>query len=112
MSKRTLKPAGRTPAPAALPDQGPRPGAGELRQIAAAAGRDVPPATPRREAEPPVIVNIKVRPDLAYAIAERAATEGVSQKLLICRALAAYGLPVGAADLEDRTRRRFRPGVG
>jgi len=52
--------------------------------------------------------NVKVDEALAIALAERAQVEGVTQKQVIMRALAAAGLPVNPLDLEDRTPRRRR----
>src|ERR1700677_1627626 len=74
-----------------------------LRQVATEAGRSLPPAvvSGRR-----VLVNIKVTEELALALAERAESEGITQKQVITRALAAIGLPVDPADLVDRTPRR------
>jgi hypothetical protein len=54
------------------------------------------------------LVNVKVGVALADALAEHAAQDGITQKQLICRALAAYGLPADPLDLEDRTPRRQR----
>jgi hypothetical protein len=45
-----------------------------------------------------VLINVKVD--------EQAQAEGVTQKQVIMRALAAAGLPVNPLDLEDRTPRR------
>jgi HNH endonuclease len=55
-----------------------------------------------------VMVNFKVSQDLAIALAERAEAEGITQKQIITRALAAAGLPVDPLDLQDRTSRRRR----
>ena len=55
-----------------------------------------------------VLINVKVSEDLAIALAERAEAEGVTQKQVITRALAAAGLPVDALDLEDRSPKRRR----
>jgi hypothetical protein len=57
-----------------------------------------------------VLINVKVSEDLAVALAERAEAEGITQKQVITRALAAAGLPVDPLDLEDRTPRRRRAG--
>jgi hypothetical protein len=54
------------------------------------------------------MVNVKVSEDLAIALAERAETEGITQKQVITRALAAAGLPVDPLDLQNRTSRRRR----
>jgi hypothetical protein len=55
-----------------------------------------------------VLVNVKVSEGLAIALADRAEAEGITQKQVITRALAAVGLPVDPLDLEDRTPRRRR----
>ena len=85
-----------------------------LRRVAAEAGRSVPPAIvqPAGRPAPPerrtVLINVKVSYDLAVAVAERAAAEGITQKQVITRALEAAGLPVDQLDLEDRTPQRRR----
>jgi len=92
-----------TEPPPAPPVDGPS--ANVLRQIAADAGRSLPPATVRTNRRT-VLINVKVDEALAIALAERAQTEGVTQKQIIMRALKAAGLPVSPLDLEDRTPRR------
>jgi hypothetical protein len=82
-----------------------RPGASVLRQVAADAGRTMPPAVVRPTRRT-VLINVKVDEALAIALAERAQAEGTTQKQVIMRALAAAGLPVNPLDLEDRTPRR------
>jgi hypothetical protein len=67
----------------------------------------VPPAVVRPTRRS-VLINVKVSEDLAIALAERAEAEGVTQKQVITRALAAAGLPVDALDLEDRSPKRRR----
>jgi hypothetical protein len=76
-----------------------------LRRVAADAGRSVPPAVVR-PVRRTVLINVKVDESLAIALAQRAEAEGVTQKQVIMRALAAVGLPVDPLDLEDRTPRR------
>ncbi len=78
-----------------------------LRRVAVEAGRSEPPAIMRPERRT-VLVNVKVSEGLAIALADRAEAEGVTQKQVITRALAAAGLPVDPLDLEDRTPRRRR----
>jgi hypothetical protein len=78
-----------------------------LRRVAAEAGRSEPPAIMRPERRT-VLVNVKVSEELAIALADRAEAEGITQKQVITRALAAAGLPVDPLDLEDRTPRRRR----
>jgi hypothetical protein len=82
-----------------------RPDANLLRQVAADAGRSIPPAIVR-PARRTVLINVKVDETLALALADRAQAEGVTQKQVIMRALAMAGLPVPPLDLEDRTPRR------
>jgi hypothetical protein len=79
-----------------------------LRQVAADAGRVLPSAIVRPDRRT-VLINVKVSEELAVALAERAEAEGITQKQIITRALAAAGLPVDPLDLEDRTPRRRRP---
>ena len=76
-----------------------------LRQVATESGRALPSAVVRRERKT-VLINVKVSEELAVALAERAQAEGITQKQVITRALAAAGLPVDPLDLEDRTPRR------
>jgi hypothetical protein len=81
--------------------------AATLRRVAVEAERSEPPAIVRRDRRT-VMVNFKVSEDLAIALAERAEAEGITQKQIITRALAAAGLPVDPLDLADRTSRRRR----
>jgi hypothetical protein len=78
-----------------------------LRQVATEAKRELPPAIPARQ-QRTVPINVKVSETLARSLAEHAQAEGIAQKQVITRALAAAGLSVDPSDLEDRTpRRRF-----
>lgn len=52
-----------------------------------------------RAAEDLVQVNIRVRRQLGDQLADRARSEGTTQKVLICRALAAAGFDVHQQDL-------------
>jgi len=78
-----------------------------LRRVAAEAGRSMPPAAVR-QVRRTVLINVKVSEGLALALADRAEAEGITQKQVITRALAALGLPVDPLDLEDRSPRRRR----
>ena len=78
-----------------------------LRRVAVEAGRSEPHAIMRPERRT-VLVNVKVSKGLAIALADRAEADGVTQKQVITRALAAAGLPVDPLDLEVRTPRRRR----
>lgn len=87
-----------------------RPDAAALRRVATEAGRSLPPAVLAHRRKT-VLINVKVSQDLAFALVDRAEREGITQKQVITRALAAAGLPVDALDLEDRSaRRRGRAG--
>ena len=110
MSKSVLKSIGKAPEAAADHHRArsDRPDASVLRQVAADAGRTVPPAVVRTERRRQVLINVKVDEELAIALADRAVADGVTQKQILMRALAAAGLPVNPLDLEDRTRRRRR----
>jgi hypothetical protein len=79
--------------------------AAALHQVAAEAGRPLPPAVTPRERRT-VLVNVKMAEDSAIALAKKAAAEGMTQKQFICRALVAAGVPMDPLDLEDRTPRR------
>jgi len=79
--------------------------AASLHQVAAEAGRALPPAVARRERRT-VLVNVKMAEESAIALAKQAVAKGITQKQLICRALAAAGVPMDPLDLEDRTPRR------
>ena len=109
MGSKPLKSVAGSQAPADLPPPPPvhRPGADTLRRVATEAGRSMPPAVVRPTRRS-VLINVKVSEDLAIALAERAEAEGVTQKQVITRALAAAGLPVDALDLEDRSPKRRR----
>src|ERR1700730_360165 len=98
MAKNQLKSLAKTPQPAVLPFANERPDAGILRQVAADAGRSMPPAVVRPTRRT-VLINVKVDEALAIALAERAQAEGTTQKQIIMRAFAAVGLPVGPLDL-------------
>ena len=76
-----------------------------LRQVATDAGRSLPPAAVRAERRT-VMLNVKVGEAAAFALAEQAKVQGITQKQFICRALEAAGVPMDPLDLEDRTPRR------
>src|SRR5690348_9653978 len=105
MTQKQLKSLAKAPKPAASAPSVDRPDASTLRRVAAEAGRSIPPAVVRPTRRT-VLINVKVSEELAIALAQRAEAEGVTQKQIITRALAAAGLPVDALDLEDRTPRR------
>ena len=51
-------------------------------------------------------LNLRMRASTITALARKAKMSGLTQKQLICRALAEAGVEVAAEDLEDRTQRR------
>jgi hypothetical protein len=107
MARNQLKSLAKAPEPPSISPSVERPDANVLRQVAADAGRSMPPAVVRAKRRA-VLINVKVDETLAIALAERAQAEGITQKQVIMRALAAAGLPVSSLDLEDRTPRRRR----
>lgn len=84
-----------------------RPSAEEALRIASAQAPSLPPARMEPD-DRPTTLNLRLRASTVQALTARAREEGLTQKQLVCRALAATGLEVAPADLEDRTpRRRF-----
>jgi hypothetical protein len=59
-----------------------------------------------------VQVNIRVRRALGDQLADRARTEGITQKVLVCRALAAAGFEVHPEDLKPIPSPRRRGQLG
>jgi hypothetical protein len=76
-------------------------------RIAATAGPSLPPTRLAVEDKMESFTT-RLRASTLAAIESRARQEGVSLKLVICRALAKDGIEVADADLEDRTPRRQR----
>ena len=84
-----------------------RPSAEEALRIASSQAPSLPPARMEPE-DRPTTLNLRLRSSTVMALTARAKAEGLTQKQLVCRALAASGVAVAPADLEDRTpRRRF-----
>jgi hypothetical protein len=84
-----------------------RPSAVEALRITAAEAPALPPAQVATS-DRPTTLNLRLRESTVAALTARARQEGLTQKQLVCRALAAAGVAVAAPDLEDRTpRRRF-----
>lgn len=102
----------------------PRPSARELLAAADAVAQEaglppaalapvtalVRPADREGQEDELVQVNIRVRRPLGDQLADRARAEGTTQKVLVCRALAAAGFVVHAEDLKatPAPRRRGR----
>ena len=95
------------PPPGAIPWPGQRLPAARMREIAEQVAPTQPPAVmPGRRRS--TLINLRVETALADWLADRAAADGTTQKVVITRALAAVGAPVSPQDLEDRTPRRRR----
>jgi hypothetical protein len=91
----------------APPSPSPRLQPAQLREIAEHMAPTQPPAImPTRRTS--TLINFRVETALADWLADRAAAEGTTQKVIMTRALAAAGAPVSPQDLEDRTPRRRR----
>lgn len=77
----------------------------EAVRIAKAAAPTLPPARlPTEDRAAPF--NTRLRLSSIASIEARARQDGVSLKLVMCRALQAYGIKMAATDLEDGTPRR------
>lgn len=77
----------------------------EALRISAEQAPTLPPAQ-LSKADPATTLNLRVRVSTITALAERAKASGLTQKQVICRALADAGVHVAVKDLEDRTPRR------
>src|SRR4051794_14033962 len=71
----------------------PRPDPATVLALAAQTAPTLPP-TQIAPAQPVGQLNLKVKASLIDQLAERAATEGTSQKVIVCQALAAAGFDV------------------
>ena len=108
MAMKRLQSAGRPNASAigapADPVEASRPTAAELLRLANA-DQSQPPAV-MREQHKTVLVNFRVTEKLATALASAAINQGITQKIILARALQASGLDVPPEDLQDRSPRR------
>ncbi len=82
-----------------------RPSPEEAVQIARAAAPESPPARLLAE-DKAVPFNARMWVSSIAAIEARARQDGISLKLVLCRALRAYGIAMAQSDLEDGTPRR------
>ena len=82
-----------------------RPTPEEAVRIATAAAPTLPPAR-LPTVDRAVPFNTRLRLSSVAEIEARARQDGVSLKLVMCRALEAYGVKMAPADREDGTRRR------
>ena len=108
MAPKRLQSAGRPSAAvsgtARDPAEASRPTAAELLRLAGA-DQSQPPAV-MREQHRTVLVNFRLTEKLATTLASAAIQRGITQKVILARALKASGLDVPAEDLQDRTPRR------
>jgi hypothetical protein len=82
-----------------------RPTAEEALRITASQASTLPP-TQLAASDRPTTLNLRLRASTVAALTAQAKEEGLTQKQVVCRALAAAGISVAAPDLEDRTPRR------
>lgn len=82
-----------------------RPSAEEALRIASAEAPGLPPARVVVDDRPSTL-NLRLRMSTINALTAKAKAEGLTQKQVVCMALAASGVAVAPADLEDRTPRR------
>lgn len=92
MSLKNLKPRGRLSAE-------------ETLRIVAGQAPPVPPAAVEPQ-DGATTLNLRLRRSTVAALTARAHSEGLTQKQVVCFALAASGIAVAPSDLEDRTPRR------
>ena len=99
--------AGGVPAAAS---GGPRRDPAAALAAAAAVAPTLPPTRVEapEPADPVAQLNLKVRTSLIDQLAEAAGEEGTTQKVIVCRALAAAGFRVHDDDLSDRGNHRRR----
>jgi hypothetical protein len=103
----SLEKAGSAPAAAS---GGPRRDPAAALAAAAAVAPTLPPTRVEvpEPADPVAQLNLKVRTSLIDQLAEAAGEEGTTQKVIVCRALAAAGFRVHDDDLSDRGNHRRR----
>jgi hypothetical protein len=82
-----------------------RPTAVEALRIATAQAPLLPP-TRAVLADRSTTLNLRLRMSTVEAITTEARQRGLTQKQLVCQALAAAGVAITPSDLEDRTPRR------
>ena len=87
------------------PRAGARTTAADALRIATAEAPALPPARIPVDDRPSTL-NLRLRMSTITALTAKAKAEGLTQKQVVCLALAASGMAVAAADLEDRTPRR------
>jgi hypothetical protein len=88
-----------------LKPRSPRPSPEDALAIATQAAPTLPP-TQMKVDDKPTTLNLRVRSSTLRALMANAHGRGLTMKQVVCEALAAAGVSVAAADLEDRTPRR------
>jgi len=84
-----------------------RPSPAEALAIATSTAPQQPPAlVVAPDKDMPTTLNLRVRNSTVAALMAAARSRGLTMKQVVCQALEAAGVPVAAADLEDRTPRR------
>ncbi len=85
-----------------------RPSAEDALAIATRTAPALPPAR-LRPADRATTLNLRVRESTLDALMAAARQRGLTMKQVVCQSLAAAGVAVAGADLEDRTPRRSGP---
>lgn len=82
-----------------------RPSAEEAIQVAASHAPNLPPAQ-MKALDRSTTLNLRLRESSVEAITRHAKERGLTIKQLIMEGAKSLGIPIAAADLEDRTPRR------
>ena len=82
-----------------------RPSAEEALQVAASHAPNLPP-TQIEASDRPTTLNLRLRESTVDAITSHAKARGLTIKQLIMEGARSMGIPIAAADLENRTPRR------
>jgi hypothetical protein len=85
-----------------------RPSPEDALAIATHTAPALPPAQ-LRLTDRATTLNLRVRESTLEALMAAARERGLTMKQVVCQSLAAAGVSVAGADLEDRTPRRTRP---
>lgn len=85
-----------------------RPSPDDALAIAKQTAPALPPAQ-LRLADRATTLNLRVRESTIEGLMATARERGLTMKQVVCQSLAAAGVPVAGADLEDRTPRRTGP---
>lgn len=99
-----------TPSPSVPGPVSSRPDPAAVLAAAQAVAPTLPPTRvePETPSDPLAQLNLKVRTSLIDQLAEAAARDGTTQKVVVCRALAAAGFVINPSDLADRSNHRRR----